>query len=350
MRVPPAHLLHLLNMKPLLQKFSFLVLLLCACLRIDARPAGGSPGLPAPSASIIIDSPAAGSEFHAGAPILIRATAVDPAGAILRAEFFDGDTRIGVSEIATFAPVPAGQPVQHYHLWEGAPVGPHKISVRAKDAAGNGLASPTVLIQVSKPKPASIQILAPKDLQIFGVAEEIAITAEAVDPSGIILSAGFYVDGELIGTATHDLYLPCIDPPCPRYDPLPAPPPPGTPIQLTATWRSFTEGKHAIEVRGTNLVGTVVVSPAVRIAVARPLKSSITFITPKEGDNGDGVMQIVVEDDSFSDTSAYELETSTDLRTWRSGGSFVNGPRAAFIREEASATDAPRFYRAKRVR
>ena len=271
-------------MKPLLQNFSFLVLLLFACLRIDARPAGGSPGLPAPSASITVDSPAAGSEFQAGAPIMIRATAVDPAGAILRAEFFDGDTRIGVSEIATFAPVPAGQPVQHYQLWEGAPVGPHKISVRAKDAAGNGLASPTVLIQVTKPKPASIRILAPKDLQVFGVAEEIAITAEAVDPSGIILSAGFYVDGELIGTATHDLYLPCIDPPCPRHDPLPAPPPPGTPIQLTATWRSFTEGKHTIEVRGTNLAGTVVVSPAVRIAVARPLKSSITFITPKEGE------------------------------------------------------------------
>ena len=68
------------------------------------------------------------------------------------------------------------------------------------------------------------------------------------------------------------------------------------------------------------------------------------------GDNGDGVMQVVVEDDSFSDTSAYELETSTDLRTWRSGGSFVNGPGAAFIRDEASATNGPRFYRAKRVR
>jgi hypothetical protein len=81
-------------------------------------------------------------------------------------------------------------------------------------------------------------------------------------------------------------------------------------------------------------------------AVKLPVGPRLSHI----GDIGDGVMQIVVEDDSFSDTSAYELETSTDLRTWRSGGSFVNGPGAAFIREEASATDEPRFYRAKRVR
>ncbi len=293
----PGALPRFLNMKPLLQNFSFLVLLLCACLRVDARPAGG---LPAPSASITIDAPVAGSEFYAGVPIVISATAVDPAGAILRAEFFDGDTRIGVSEIATFAPVPAGQPVQHHHLWEGAPAGPHKISVRAKDAAGNSVASPTVLIQVTKPKPASIQVLAPKDLQIFGVAEEIAITAEAVDPLGVILSAGFYVDGELIGTATHDLYPPCIDPPCPPHTFLPVLPAPGTPIQLTATWRSFTEGKHAIEVRGTNLAGTVVVSPAVRIAVTRPLKSSITFTAPKEGeifpDPGPVAMEVTTVD------------------------------------------------------
>ncbi len=68
------------------------------------------------------------------------------------------------------------------------------------------------------------------------------------------------------------------------------------------------------------------------------------------GDNGDGVMQVVVEDDPFSGTSAHELETSTDLRTWRSGGTLVNGPSAAFIRDDASATDGPRCYRAKRVR
>ena len=68
------------------------------------------------------------------------------------------------------------------------------------------------------------------------------------------------------------------------------------------------------------------------------------------GDSGDGAIQVVVEDDAFNDTSAYELETSADLRTWRSGGPFVNGPSAAFIRDEAPATDGPRFYRAKRVR
>ncbi len=269
-------------MKPLLQNFSFLVLLLCACLRIDARPAGGPPGLPVPSAQITVDSPAAGSEFLTGAPIAIRATAIDPVGAILRAEIFDGDTRIGISEIATFAPVPAGQPVQHYHLWSGAPAGPHKISVRAKDAAGNGVASPTVLIQVSKPKPASIQILAPKDLQTFSIGEDIAITAEAVDPVGLIDSVGFYANGELIGTAVHDPCPPCFDPPCPaRPCVLPAL---GATLMHGITWRVLSEGKFAIEVRGTNLAGAVVVSPAVRIAVAKPLRSSVTFNTPKGGE------------------------------------------------------------------
>lgn len=274
--------LRLLNMKPLPQNFSFLVLLLCACLRIDARPADGPPGLPVPSAWITVDSPAGNSEFLTGMPIAIRATAVDPAGAILRAEIFDGDIRIGVSEIATFAPVPAGQPVQHYYLWNGAPAGAHKISVRAKDAAGNGVASPTVLVQVSKPKPASIQILAPKDLQTFSIGEDIAISAEAVDPVGLITAVGFYANGELIGTAVHDPCPPCFDPPCPaRPCVLPAL---GATLMHGITWRVLSEGKFAIEVRGTNLAGAVVVSPAVRIAVVKPLRSSVTFNTPKDGE------------------------------------------------------------------
>ena len=121
-------------------------------------------------------------------------------------------------------------------------------------------------------------------------------------------------------------------------------------------WGPFVDGQPRTL---TYRIGTAAAAPqgsvsfdgvSAQVGTSSSVRSSVGPRLSHIGDNGDGVMQVVVEDDSFSDTSAYELETSTDLRTWRSGGSFVNGPSAAFIRDEASATDGPRFYRAKRVR
>ncbi len=66
------------------------------------------------------------------------------------------------------------------------------------------------------------------------------------------------------------------------------------------------------------------------------------------GATDDGAMQVVVEDDTMSATTAYELEVSTNLQHWSKAGAFVNGNTAGFARDEVPATIGPRFYRAVR--
>ena len=67
------------------------------------------------------------------------------------------------------------------------------------------------------------------------------------------------------------------------------------------------------------------------------------------GATDDGAMQVVVEDDTMSAGTAYELEVSTDLQHWSKAGAFVNGNAAGFARDEVPAVTGPRFYRAVRA-
>jgi hypothetical protein len=103
-------------------------------------------------ATVTIKSPVEGQLFESGATIPVLAVAVDPRGYISRVEFYDGDRRIGVSEL-TFVKAPEpGTPIEHRLEWAGAAVGEHKLSARAKASDGSAVVSPAVAIRVS-PKP-----------------------------------------------------------------------------------------------------------------------------------------------------------------------------------------------------
>jgi hypothetical protein len=103
---------------------------------------------PATTASIEITAPAEGAVYSAGATITIMATAIDPKGYIGRVEFYDGDNKIGVSEIAFLVPPDPGTPIHHAFEWKNASVGAHTISARAVDSSGNAVVSKPVHISV----------------------------------------------------------------------------------------------------------------------------------------------------------------------------------------------------------
>ena len=103
------------------------------------------------TASLEITAPKDGEEFSVGTPIRIAATAIDLEGAITHVEFFDGETKIGESTINFFREPDPGTPIHHEFEWRGAAAGPHVLTARAVDSAGNNVTSAPVRINVGGP-------------------------------------------------------------------------------------------------------------------------------------------------------------------------------------------------------
>lgn len=103
------------------------------------------------TASLEITAPKDGEEFNVGTPIRIAATALDLEGAITHVEFFDGETKIGESTIVFIREPDPGTPIHHEFEWRGAAPGPHVLSARAANAAGNAVTSAPVRISVGGP-------------------------------------------------------------------------------------------------------------------------------------------------------------------------------------------------------
>ena len=100
------------------------------------------------TATLEITAPKDGSEFSEGSPIHIAATAIDLEGAITHVDFFDGDRKIGESTINFIQQPDPGTPIYHEFEWLGVVVGPHVLTTRALNTAGNPVASAPVRIQV----------------------------------------------------------------------------------------------------------------------------------------------------------------------------------------------------------
>jgi hypothetical protein len=107
------------------------------------------------AASINITYPQDHSAFGFGTTLVIKAVAVDPSGYIPRVEFYDGDTLLGVSEIAFVQAPPAGTPIEHSFAWHNLPIGEHVLTARATAAGGVKVVSApvTILVAVIDPPP-----------------------------------------------------------------------------------------------------------------------------------------------------------------------------------------------------
>ena len=98
--------------------------------------------------SVTIIHPPDGANFAGGATIPIQALAIDLESYISRVEFWDGEERIGVSEINFIRAPDPGTPILHTFSWTGAAPGPHVLTARTATAAGAELRSWPVKIQV----------------------------------------------------------------------------------------------------------------------------------------------------------------------------------------------------------
>jgi hypothetical protein len=272
-------------MKSILAPLAWLLAAACLAARLCAQNIPGDPNQPV--VTLTITAPADGEGFPLGVEVPIRATAVDTGGGITRLEFLADGELIGESAIFTLVPIPPGEPVDHEFIWRDAPFGRHELRVRGLGSPGVPTMSAPVTIQVGQVKPVATLVLKqPADLAEFRLGAEIELVAEATDPRGLITTLDFFANGEKVGTSTVDFCPPCLNPPCPLSPCIL--PPAGATLTHRLVWNPSAEGKYAIEARAALADGTLLVSSAVRIAVAEinPPVVTVTAVRPYalEGD------------------------------------------------------------------
>jgi hypothetical protein len=206
-------------------------------------------------ASLAITNPPDGAKFAVGETILIEAVAIDLEGYISRVEFWDGETRIGVSEITFIRAPDPGTPIPHSFEWTGAAPGAHVLTARAADFHGNALTSAPVRITVgpvSNEAP-RVSITRPANGAEFPPDTAIEIVAETRDPDGYVRKMEFFADGRKIGESSVEFIRP---------------PDPGQTQTFTFTWRQPPPGTHALTARATDNGGATGTSAPVEIRVA----------------------------------------------------------------------------------
>ncbi|MCC7376561.1 MAG: hypothetical protein IT581_18020 [Verrucomicrobiales bacterium] len=201
--------------------------------------------------TIVVQQPRNGDVFPLGAVIPIEATAIAPDGYINRVEFFDGDVRIGVSEILFIVAPPDGSPIQHRLEWKGATAGDHKLTVRA-GTEQNPVQSEPVVISVKSRDGSSLVITAPESGAMIPVGQPVEIQAVAIDSKGYISRVEFFDGDRSIGVSQLAFLVA---------------PEPGTPIRHALTWTDATAGRHVLSARAVTTSGDKLESDPVPIAV-----------------------------------------------------------------------------------
>jgi hypothetical protein len=206
-------------------------------------------------ASLVITHPADGAQFERGQVISIEATAVALDGYIAHVAFFDGDRKIGESQIDFIREPDPGTPIFHQFDWADAGVGPHILTARAVTSTGAPVTSEPVRITVGTESnlPPAVAIVRPVSGETFPINVPITIAADARDPDGYVPKAEFFADGRKLGEVTLEFLVP---------------PPPGETQSFEFVWRIPEAGPHRLVVRVTDHQGASGVSAPVEIVVA----------------------------------------------------------------------------------
>lgn len=183
--------------------------------------------------TVAITAPAAGASVIG--TVVVAASASDAGGVAEVAFLLDG------TAIATDAAAP------YFVAWDTVPVaaGPHVLTARATDSAGNATTSAPVAITVTKDTtPPAVAITSPADGAT--VAYGVAIQASASDDHELA-SVAFFVDGTAIGS----------DPVAP----------------YAATWDTGTDannGPHTLTARAVDRYGNATTSAPITVTVDNP--------------------------------------------------------------------------------
>ncbi len=125
--------------------------------------------------------------------VTVTASALDDC-AVKRVEFFDGDTLIGTDTTAPFS-------VSWYTSPWSVPNGPHVLTARAYDAAGNvGTSAPVSILVDNDVTPPTVTFTSPAaDSVLQG---HITLLAEASDERGVVERVEFWNGRKQLGVAT----------------------------------------------------------------------------------------------------------------------------------------------------
>jgi hypothetical protein len=221
-------------------------------------------------ASLVITHPADGEHFEPGEVISVEATAVALDGYIAHVAFFDGDRKIGESQIDFIREPDPGTPIFHQFDWAEAGIGPHVLTARAITSTGVPVASNPVriLVGTESNRPPAVTIVRPLSGETLSIDQPIVIAANARDPDGYVPKAEFFADGRKLGEVTLNFLVP---------------PPPGETQSFEFVWRLPEPGPHRLLVRVTDHQGASGLSNPVEITVASSNTAPVVTVSTRDG-------------------------------------------------------------------
>ncbi len=197
-------------------------------------------------------SPANGTSFTAGTPVVFFATATDSNGTINNVRFLANGTLIGAA--VTTAP--------YTQTWTPTVPGSYTITAIAVDNDLNAATSPTRTVSIL---PAvgvlpSVTITSPTATSAVTTVSTTTITAGVSDADGSVVSVAFYDNGILLGTATS--------------------------APFTFSWMPGTAGMHRLVAVATDNSGNIVSSAPVDLnvtAATSPTAPTVSITSPAAG-------------------------------------------------------------------
>ncbi len=188
--------------------------------------------------------------------VILTVSASDDYG-VKRVEYFDGDTLIGTAMSAPFS-------FSWYTQW-GVANGPHVLTARAYDAAGNvGMSSSVSVIVNNDVTPPTVSITAPTSGAT--VSGTVTISASVSDNVGVSW-VHFYDGTTLLGTLTT------------------------SPYSLSWNTVGLSNGSHTLLVRAYDAAGNEGLSTQVQVTVNNPVQTGMavhdsTLGAPRCGSSG----------------------------------------------------------------
>jgi PKD repeat protein len=143
--------------------------------------------------SVTLDAP---TSAVAGSQITLNSTASDSDGNITQVQFFVDGVLVGTDATAPYS-----------FIWTATLGDNQAITAVATDNSGLTTTSDIVLITVTSNIPPMVAVTFPFSTSDFTAPEEVALTAEATDIDGTIVSVEFFINGESVGTATSSPFI-----------------------------------------------------------------------------------------------------------------------------------------------
>jgi hypothetical protein len=133
----------------------------------------------------------AASNAVAGSPITLNASASDSDGTVTQVEFFVNGVSVGTDVTSPYSVV-----------WTATLGDNQEITAVATDNSGLSTTSNVAIITVTSNIAPTVSITFPFSTSDFTAPEMVALTAEAFDADGTVISVEFFINGESVGSAT----------------------------------------------------------------------------------------------------------------------------------------------------